>query len=77
MPSLPETLLLPETPPTPTGKNCAAQCSQIIHLPARYAYSHTSLPCAQCFTLDAFAQDSQNDTAFDPDILTDDETSTG
>jgi len=32
---------LPETPPAPTGNKSGAQCSQIVNLPARYAYSHT------------------------------------
>jgi len=40
-------------------------------------YSHTSLPRAEVFTLGTYAQDSQHDTDFDPDILTDEGTSTG
>jgi len=39
-------------------------------------YSHSSLPCAELYTLDVYAQESQHDTDFDPDILTDKETST-
>jgi len=50
---------------------------QIVNLPAGYAYSHTSPPCAEFVTLDASAQDSQHDTDFDPDMLTDEGTSTG
>jgi hypothetical protein len=46
-------------------------------LPASYAYSHTSLPCADSFTFDASAQDSEHDTDIDPDMLTDEETSSG
>ena len=68
---------LPKTPPTPTGNNSRAQHSQIVNLPARYAYSHTSLPCADLFTVDASAKDSQHDTDYDPDMLTDKGTSTG
>jgi hypothetical protein len=40
-------------------------------------YSHTSLPCAESFTLDAAAQESKHDTDFDPDMLPDEGTSTG
>ena len=68
---------LPETPPAPTGNSSRAQQAQIVNLPARYAYSHRSLPWAEFFTLDACAQDSQHDTDFDPDMLTDEGTSTG
>jgi len=63
--------------PTLHGNNTGAQYSQIVNLPARYVYSHTSTPCAEFFTPDAYAQDSQHDTDFDPDMLTDEETSTG
>jgi len=55
---------LPSTPPAPTGNNSGTQCSHIVNLPARYACSHTSLPCAEFFNLDASAQDSQHDTVF-------------
>jgi len=67
----------PKMPPAATGVSSAAQRAQIVNLQARYAYSHTSLPCAEFFTLDASAQDSQHDTDFDPDMLTDEGTSTG
>jgi len=72
-----ETPPLPETPPTQTGNSSGAQRAQIINLPAGYAYSPTSPPCAEFFTLDASAQDSQHNTDFDPDMLTDEGTSTG
>ena len=68
---------LPSMPPAPTSNNARAQLSQMVYLPAGYAYSHTSLPCAESFTLDASAQNSQHDTDFDPDMLTDEGTSTG
>jgi len=64
-------------PPAPTGNSSGAQQAQIVNLPAGYAYSHTSLPCAEFLTLDASAQDSHHDTDFDPDMLTDEGTSTG
>jgi len=67
---------LPGMPPAPPGYNAAAQCSQIINLPAGYMYSHASPPSAEFCTLDECAQDSQQDTDFDPDMLTDEGTST-
>jgi len=72
-----QTPSLPETPPAPTGHNSGAQHSQIINLPAGCVYSHTSLPWAEFVTLDASAQGSQQDTDVDPDMLTDEGTSTG
>jgi len=68
---------LPGTPPAPTGNHYGAQRSQINILPPSSVYSHTSLPCAESFRLDAYAQDSQHNTDFNPDMLTDEETSTG
>jgi hypothetical protein len=65
------------TPHAPTGNTSSAQHSPIVHLAARYAHSHISLPRAELFTLDPSTQDSQHDTEFDPDILTDEGTSTG
>jgi hypothetical protein len=40
-------------------------------------YSHISLPCAEPFTLDASAQESEHNTDFDPDMLPDEGISTG
>jgi len=68
---------LPETPPGPTGNNSTAQRSAIINWPAGYAYSHPSLPSADFLTSYGSAQDSQHDTDFDSDMLTDEGTSTG
>jgi len=65
------------TPSTPTGNNAGAQRSQVDNSPARYVYSHTFFPCAKFVTLDAYTQDSQHNTDFDPDMLTDKGTSTG
>ena len=48
---------VPGTPPTSTGNTSSDQCFEIINLQASYTYSHTSLPCAESFTLDASAQD--------------------
>jgi len=68
---------LPEMPLTRTGNRSEAQCAQIVNLLARYAYSHPALPCAEVSTGYSSAQASQHDTDFDPDILTDEGTSTG
>jgi len=61
------TLLLPGTPPTPTGNTSGIQPSQIVNLPAGYTYSHTALPCVEFFN-DEY---TKQDTDFDPDMLTD------
>jgi hypothetical protein len=58
---------LPSTPPAPTGNTSGAPPSQIIDLLAGYTYSHTALPCAEFFDDD---EDTQHDTNFDPDMLT-------
>ena len=65
------------TPLASTGNISGDQPLEIINLPAGYTYSHTSLPCAESFTLDASAQESEHDTDFDPDMLPDEGTSTG
>jgi len=76
-PSLPQMTPLPGMTPMLPGKRARAHRSQILDLPARYVYSHTSLPCAEYYTPDASAQDSQHDTGFILDMLTDEGTSTG
>jgi len=58
----------PPAPPAPTGKTSGVQPSEIVNLPAGYTYSHTGLPCAESFDDD---EDTQHDTDFDPDMLTD------
>jgi len=58
----------PGTPPAPTGNTSGAQPAGIVNLPAGYTYSHTALPCAECFDDD---EDNGHDTDFDPDMLTD------
>jgi hypothetical protein len=70
-------LPLPETPLAPTGNSSTAQRAQIINLPAEHANSHTAPSCAGIGTGDACAQDSEHDTDFDRDMLTDEATSTG
>ena len=46
---------LPGTPLASTGNISGDQRLEIINLPADYMYLHTSLPCAESFTLDASA----------------------
>ena len=58
---------LPCTPPAPTGNTSGVQLYQIVNLPAGYTYSDTALPCAESF----HDEETEHDTDFDPDILTD------
>ena len=58
----------PGTLPAPTGNTSGAQPSEIVNLPARYAYLHTALPCGEFFEHD---EDTEHNTYFDPDMLTD------
>jgi len=71
MPHPPEMLLVPP------GNNEAAHLSEIKAVPPGYVYIHTPLPSAQCFNYYAYAKDRKSDKDFDPDLLTDEETSTG
>jgi len=71
------TLSWPGTPPAPPKDSVEAPSSEIETLRTRYGYSHTSLPRAQFFYRDVFAQDSQHDNDFNPIMLTDEESSTG
>ena len=75
-PTLEPTPALHGIPPTPSGNISGAQSSQISILPAGYTYSHSSLPCAESVFVNAPAQDNQNDTDFNPDMLTDQITAT-
>jgi len=56
------------TPPAPTSNITGVHRSEIVKLPAGYTYSHTAPPCAESFDDD---EDTQHDTDFDPDMLTD------
>jgi len=76
-PTLELTPLLPGAPSAPPGDNEGAQNSQIVNLPHRYVYSHTSLSSPQLFNPDAYAQESQHGRDFIPDMLTDEGKSTG
>jgi hypothetical protein len=59
----------PGTPPAPTGNTSGAQPSEIVNLAAGHTYSHIALPCVEFFEDD---EDTEHDTDFDPDMLTDD-----
>jgi len=59
---------LPGTPPAPTGNTSRAQPAEIINLPGGYTYSHTALLWAEDFEDD---EDTEHNTDFDPDMLTD------
>jgi hypothetical protein len=59
---------VPGMPPAPTGNTSGAQPSEIINMPAGYTYSHTARFCAECFDYD---EETEHDTDFDPDMLTD------
>jgi len=61
------TTSLPGTPPAPTGNTSSVQPSQIVNLLAGYTYSHTALPREEFFD----DEDTEHDTDFDPDMLTD------
>jgi len=58
----------PGTPPAPTGNTSGAQPAEIINSPAGFTYSHTALPCAEYFEN---GEDTEHDTDYDPDMLTD------
>jgi len=68
---------LPGTPPAPHCNNAGAQHSYIVNVAPRYSYLPTAHHCPESFTLDASAQESQNDIDFDTDMLTDTGTATG
>jgi hypothetical protein len=58
----------PPGPPASTGNTSGTQPSEIVNLPAGYMYSHTALPCVEFFEDD---EDTERNTDFDPDMLTD------
>jgi hypothetical protein len=69
--------LLPGTPPTSTRTSSQATWLDIINLRCGYAYSRTSLPSPESFTLYTSAQDSEQNMLFDADMLPHEGTSTG
>ena len=71
------TPFLPRTQYAPPGDNKLARRSLTDTLPPGYVCSHTLLPNSQFCYHDAYAQDSQHDTEYNRDMLTDEGTSTG
>jgi len=67
----------PEMPLVLPGNKEAAHLSQIEGVQPGYVYIHTPLPSVQFFNHDAYAKDRKRDKDFDPDLLTEEETSTG
>jgi hypothetical protein len=60
---------IPElTPPAPTGNTSGTQPADMVNMAAGYIYWHSALPCAGCFEDNG---DTEHDTDFDPDMLTD------
>ena len=67
----------PKTPLVPPCSNEAAHISEIKGEPPGDMYIHTPIPGAQCLNLEAYAMDRKRDKHFDPDLLTDEGTSSG
>ena len=61
------TVPLPGTPPAPLVYACGVQLFHIVHLPARYTYLNTALPCAECLD----DEETKHNTDLDPDMVTD------
>jgi len=60
----------------PSDIECV-QCSQIESVPVGYSDKSTPLPSIQFCNIDAYAQNSKQDTDFFPDLGTDKVTSIG
>jgi len=58
---------LPGTPPAPTGNTSRVPPSENVNLPAGYTHSKSALPCTESFN----DEDTEHDTDFDPEMLTD------
>jgi len=71
------TTQLPETPHVPPANEEATHLSEIEGVPPGYVYIHAPLPRAEFLNDDASAKDHKREKDFDPDLLTDDGTSTG
>jgi hypothetical protein len=63
--------------PAPSSDNQGAKQSQIDIVPPGYPSIHAALPNAQFFHLDAYSMDRQLEKDCNPDMLTDEGTSTG
>jgi len=67
----------PHAPLVPPVINDEAHISEIEGVPPGYMYIHTPFPSSKFLHLDAYAKDLKHDKDFDPDLLTDEGTSTG
>jgi len=65
------------TPHAPPGDNPGAQNIQIKGMPPGYVYIPTPLTNDQFSNLDVYAKDCKHDKDFNPDLLTDEGTTTG
>jgi len=65
------------TPPALHGENEEAQNFEIDGVPPRYVYIHTSIRSAQYINFDTYVKNRKYDEYFTPDLLTDEESSTG
>jgi len=66
----------PGMPPVPPGDNDGAHTSETEGVPPRYVYIRTPLPSTHCINLDAYSKDRKRNKHFNPDLLTDEGTST-
>jgi hypothetical protein len=64
-------------PPVSPGNNEGVHSSEIKGVPPGHVYIHTPLPSTQIFNLDAYDKNCKCDKDINPDLLTDDGTSTG
>jgi len=65
------------SPPVPPGDNEVAQASYIDSVPSGCVSINSLLPNAQFFNLDEYGKDWKYSYNVNPDLLTDEETSTG
>jgi len=68
---------LPEFPTAPPGDNHGAQSSHPETLPAIYVHSQVALSTTEFCNLEAYPQDGQHQTDYNPDMLSDERTSAG
>jgi hypothetical protein len=58
-------------PPVPSGPKHRAQCFKTPNLAAGYIYKHTPLSGTQFVNHDMYAEDSEHDDYFIPDLRSD------
>lgn len=67
----------PPVPPVPSGENEGAEMSEIESVPPRYVYLHVPLPKTQILNHVEYAKDCKWIQDIIPDLLTDEEATTG